>query len=368
MKMLYISSVPLPSPYANRLQVVKMSEAFSKLCDFTLCISGIKGSAADVFKYYHVTKPFDIRELGRAPKYLRSVVYTWKAIRIVWKEKPDVIFVREAPLAFALSFFFKPIVFEMHDFPEHRMWLHRILFSRVAFVISTNRWKAERLTEVFGVPAERLMYVPNGVDLSEFAVTQSPREAREKLGLPQNATIVLYSGQLFSWKGGDVLLSATKYLPNGISVYFVGGTEDDRKKVAETFPGYDKTKVTILPHQPHDLIPLYLRAADVLIVPNTAREDISKFYTSPIKLFEYLASKKPIVCSDIPSLREIISEEEVMFFTPDDPRDLARAIETTIARIDDAARRIEKGFEKVRGYTWDSRAEAVLSFLRKNGL
>lgn len=368
MKMLYISSIPLPSPYANRLQVVKMSEAFAKHCDFTLCISGIKGKREDVYRYYHVTAPFRILELGRAPRHLRTLVYGVKMLRIIFREKPDVIFVREAPLAIILSLVFSPVVFEMHDFPEKRLWLHKILLKRVARIVSTNRWKAEQITSVFGIPAEKILYVPNGVDLAEFNVAFSTKEARERLGLPTDVTLVVYTGQLFSWKGGDILLAATKFLPDTFRTYFIGGTKEDQQKVASVVPDYDRKKALILPHQPHDLIPVYLRAADVLVVPNTAREEISKFHTSPIKLFEYLASKKPIVCSDIPSLREIVSEKEVLFFSPDDPKDLAKKIETTVANPENAARQVEQGYKRVQGYTWDARANAILSFLRKSGL
>jgi glycosyltransferase involved in cell wall biosynthesis len=54
---------------------------------------------------------------------------------------------------------------------------------------------------------------------------------------------------------------------------------------------------------------MWQKAADALVLPNTAKEDISKYYTSPMKLFEYMASRRPIVATNIPSITEIINEE-----------------------------------------------------------
>lgn len=362
MKMLYISSIPLPSRYANRLQVVKMSEAFARKCDFTLCVSGIQGDTQSVFDYYHVLRPFRIIQLGRAPRFGRTIVLSLRALRVIRRERPDVLFIREAPLAFILSFFRLPIVFEVHDFPEQRLWLHRFLFAHVTLIVSTNRWKAERLEQGFGIHQEKVMWVPNGVDGTEFGVL-TREEARSRLNLPLHQKIVMYTGQLFSWKGGDVLYEASRFLKE-FRVLFVGGTEQDQRKILELH-GESVENVTLLPHQPHHMIATYLSAADVLVVPNTAREEISRFSTSPLKLFEYLASKRPVVCSDIPSMREIVDERDVWFFAPDDPRSLAMMIKRVVADPSLAEQKVRHGYETVSRYTWDMRARSICLFIKE---
>jgi glycosyltransferase involved in cell wall biosynthesis len=108
---------------------------------------------------------------------------------------------------------------------------------------------------------------------------------------------------------------------------------------------------------------LWQRSADVLVLPNTAKEKISAYYTSPMKLFEYMASKKPIVASDIPSIKEIVSEENVFFVLPDDSAKLALGIKSVF--LDDALaeKRAIKSFEDVRSHTWQNRAERIINFM-----
>ena len=69
-----------------------------------------------------------------------------------------------------------------------------------------------------------------------------------------------------------------------------------------------------------------MKSADILVIPNKQGDKASEEYTSPLKLFEYMASHRPIISSDLPSLREILTEKEALFFKPDSPGDLAKVL------------------------------------------
>ena len=73
-------------------------------------------------------------------------------------------------------------------------------------------------------------------------------------------------------------------------------------------------------------MPYWLKSADVLVLPNKKGEKISERYTSPLKLFEYMASGRPMIVSDLSSLREIVSAETAMFVEPNDPQALVSGI------------------------------------------
>lgn len=363
-RLLYASSAPLPSKFANRLQITKMSEALNKVCYFQLLLSTMKVSKEEVFKYYHVTSPFEIIELGRAPVHLRSILYSLKIAREVRKFDPDWIMLREAPLALFLRFLlprrFK-MVFEMHDFPETKKVFHKFFLRRMDKIISTNKWKAEKMSRDFGISINNILFVPNGVDLSDFNFSMDIIQARKEIGLLTNSRIVLYTGQMFSWKGVQVLLDSAKFLPTNISIVFVGGTKSDH---ARLLAGNKIPKnVKMLQQVSHDRISLYLKSADVLVLPNTAKEDISKYSTSPIKLFEYMASDRPIVASRLPSIEEIVSDSDVLFFDPDNPKDLANKIIKLISEEKLGDSLVLSSKRRVNDYTWDKRAEKVLDFL-----
>ena len=82
-----------------------------------------------------------------------------------------------------------------------------------------------------------------------------------------------------------------------------------------------------------------------------------------MKLFGYMASGVPIVASDLPSLREIVDESLVYFFTPDDPQNLAKVITSLFAHYPDACAKALKTFSIAKEYSWDTRAQNIISFL-----
>ena len=108
-----------------------------------------------------------------------------------------------------------------------------------------------------------------------------------------------------------------------------------------------------------------LGAADVLVVLGTSRDRQSYRYTSPMKLFEYLATGRPIVASRTPAICEIVSEEEVLFYEPDDVEDLARVVLYAIAHSQELAPRQEAAERKARTFSWQGRAERVRRFIEQ---
>ena len=109
------------------------------------------------------------------------------------------------------------------------------------------------------------------------------------------------------------------------------------------------------------LVPLYLKAADILVIPTSKKYIIGAKYTSPLKLFEYMASKRPIIASDLPSIRNIVSEKEMFFFKPDNANDLSKKIEILLKDEAKQKNLTENAFKKVKKYTWKKRAEKIIN-------
>jgi glycosyltransferase involved in cell wall biosynthesis len=108
-------------------------------------------------------------------------------------------------------------------------------------------------------------------------------------------------------------------------------------------------------------VPELLRGADVLALPNPASA-ISTLFTSPLKLFEYMAAGRPIVASDLPAIREVLHHEvDALLVAPDDPVALAAGIERLLADPVLARRLAAASLAAVPNYSWDRRAERLES-------
>jgi glycosyltransferase involved in cell wall biosynthesis len=106
-----------------------------------------------------------------------------------------------------------------------------------------------------------------------------------------------------------------------------------------------------------------LRQCDVLVLPNP-RSAISNTHTSPLKLFEYMASGRPIVATALESIQEVLRDgENALLVEPGNPQ----ALVTGIRRIKDdpalAQRVAARAAEDLREYTWARRAERLDALL-----
>ena len=145
-------------------------------------------------------------------------------------------------------------------------------------------------------------------------------------------------------------------------VVFVGGSSEDVIPFKKTY-GTDP-RIRIVGQRPHKEIPLYLKAADLLVLPNTGKEAVSRWYTSPVKLFEYMASGRPIVAADLPSIRDVLNETNAVLVPPDDPEALAKAIMDLCINVDHADRIARQARNDVEQHTWDQRAQTILGFIQ----
>jgi len=173
-----------------------------------------------------------------------------------------------------------------------------------------------------------------------------------------------YAGHLYPWKGPDVLIAALERLPSvrGLVVGGLAGEQDlDRVRTLadRLVPG----RITFAGQVEPPRVAALLRQADVLVLPNTPSR-ASAAYTSPLKLFEYMASGRPIVASDLPALREVLRpDENAVLVEAGSAEALAAGLARVLGDAALASRLAVRARADVQDWTWDRRAERIETLL-----
>jgi len=357
MKILYATSITYPSPLANRQQIVSTVAALHALgTDITLGIARITG----IVSFPYIVFP------GTAKSPFLAFCYAMR----IRKDAYTHIYCREDRLMFFIIIWCRVLrlnpkfYFEAHI--VHVGFAFAWLLRKVdGMVVITHGLKEDLIRK--GLLESRTTIAPDGVDLERFIHLPDRLTLRKKYDLPVDKILIGYAGSFggyYAWKGVDILLTAARMAPSKWHFMLIGGRPSEISELRDTF---DATNVSIEGQWDPKNVPEFLAAMDVLVIPNKKGNVISERHTSPMKLFEYMASGVPAVASDLTSIREIANEEEVAFFTPNDPESLVRAIEYVLENPDESLTRAEKARIKMRDYSWKSRAETILAFLKKEG-
>jgi glycosyltransferase involved in cell wall biosynthesis len=247
----------------------------------------------------------------------------------------------------------RALIMEVHGEPPERGWK---LLESVDGVVVISEMLRQRILERLPQLDGRVWVEHSGVDLSAVNRGADRAEARAKIGSVDAAgPLVVYAGRVFKGKGVDVLIEAAEQVSDiGAHVLVVGNVyEDDyvsRAPANVTFTGF------VAPSE----VPDYLAAADMMVMPTTESLHYSR-YTSPLKLFEYLATGNPVVASDLPVLREVVRDgENALLYPPRDAAALAQALRRLWSDQALGRRLADQAWQDVQQYSWQRRAVRIL--------
>ena len=261
---------------------------------------------------------------------------------------------------FLIPFLGRPYFFETHAIKKAN-FIYRFFLRRVRGIVAINQRIKSYLVHTFNLGAEKILVFPNGIDLKMFGSIIPSKDAKRQVGLPESRYAVLYIGRFYDWKGLYTLVPAVEILGAGFTVYLVGGTKHELIDIL----GRERLPENLICLGPKNYreIPLWIHAADLLLLLGTRKSDYSYTQTSPMKLFEYMAARRPIVASRTPAIEEVVSEKEVIFAEPDSPADLARAIRSVFQDQEGFKERINNAWHKVQNFSWDKRVERILKLI-----
>ena len=374
MHILYFSGVTLPSTQAASVHVMKMAQAFAKAGhDIELYARGKPGVRAEqVFARYGIDAPFTLHlsPFVKIPVY--SDAKPLRKIKGRRTKRPDLVFGRD-PVALALFCPSDiPILFEADAPPEGTSghWAFLKLLRQPNFrgiVTQSDVLKQSLLHRYESLSAEQVFVAHDGADLKEFIFAQES-DASILKGRP-GAFNVGYAGSLHPGKGVELIERIAKICPE-YDFHVLGGTKWQLHKLrGKDLPG----NMYLYGYKPHVEIPAYLKTFDVVLAPyqhhaliRTGR-NVSR-WVSPMKLFEYMAAGRPILCSDLPVIHEILTDKKNALLIPAaEEQKWAQKIRFLQQNPAIAARLTEQAHADLGAkYTWDKRALAVLDFFARS--
>jgi glycosyltransferase involved in cell wall biosynthesis len=398
-RILYLADIRFPLERANGIQSMETCHALaSRGHAVAMAVRpDTNVPARDPFAFYGLPRidglRIEVAAVGGPPAARRTGYVTFALGRSLGRARQDLIFTRDLSLASLLlrvpASWRAPVVYEAHGIAEKtaaampdllsgaepaspakiarlgareaRVWKHAD-----GYVTITAGLKQE-LERRFG-PRGHVAIVPDGVRADAFGVRpkgsgpgNGAEDATRPSALGPTDFTVGYAGHLYPWKGVDLAIEAVAALPDTRGLIVGGHAQEPDlarvKALAEQL--FCSARVTFTGMVPPAEVASRLREADVLVLPNPPSA-ISREFTSPLKLFEYMAAGRPIVASDLPSLREVLTDgRNALLVEPGS----AHALTAGIRRIkDDAAlgeRLAGQALADVRDYTWARRAERL---------
>ena len=373
MKITYISSEVFPSHNADSLQVMKMCEAMLEEGHEIRLIAprtrtDSPASDSDLHHLYGVRRA--VRPEFRPYRHSASGIALYGMMgRMLSRGR--VAYTRRLTYAAVCVFTGVPTVLEIHWVPESGTVVERLLriilrmrLRNLHLVTITEAIRDELASRYPFASKDKITVAPDGVDLARFNSSPDQDEARHILNLPIDSPIVGYVGSLAEDKGAETIAQLAARMPETHFV-IVGDRGGDLNQLRQTAAASGSDNLTTPGNVDNSDVPVWLSACDILLLPNKlvpGYHNIHGLWTSPLKMFEYMASEKPIIASDLPVLREVLDEDVATLVPPDDLSSWEEAITElnnnpvrAVSLANAARRRVETK------YTWRARVRRCLA-------
>lgn len=378
MHLAYLDPHPVPDSIPEALQILYTVDALGALGTHVTLITPMPTTPVDPSDILGrvLSKNVELRQLPPGlPRWLpirSNQPFYRAAIRALGPLAADAVLVRNLKMAEQLLKQMPqvPLFFETHELfaqtyrEEHplRTWREQrkldqlvaregFVYRHAAGLIALTPLLLEDIRKEYGIETAGIV-APDGVDIEQ---------ARAPINVPRPKTpLLLYLGSLHPWKGVDTLIRAMTHLEQEAMLCLAGG---DAQRIEELRAlarelGVEQRVQFVGPVPPGQRFE-WIHKADICLLPLTDTS-IGSRYTSPLKLFEYLAAGKPVVVSDLPSMRAVLEPgRHAIMAASSDPISFANAIERLLVDPSQRQRLGEAARRHAGNFTWASRAGII---------
>ena len=314
MKIAYISNSILPSKTANSIHVVKMCQAFKNNNHEIILLAKTKEkniSKEKVFNYYNITtNQFKMKLFFIKNKYLSLFISFFSFVNFIFKEPYDLIYSRNRHTSFVLSLLGIKHVYEMHGIPKNQLqfFMDKIILKSNNTIVAITKSLADAIKNKFHF-AKEVIVAHDGADVIDYSLVKDiDVKGSYKINLA-------YIGSFLEGKGVDIVCEVSKLLPN-IGFHIIGGSDEQIDTLKKE---YQNENLFFYGYVKYEEVPSYLKQFDGFFLPNkkkviTANGENIGDYTSPLKLFEYMSTNKPIFLTNLDVFKEVLDENEGFYF------------------------------------------------------
>ncbi|MEC4894125.1 MAG: glycosyltransferase [Oscillatoria sp. PMC 1051.18] len=254
-----------------------------------------------------------------------------------------------------------PAIYECHHY-ENKKYEPEIVNKRFLQVAVTVADTVRENLIRNGMPPEKTVKLHNGFNqLFYERHPEAARTWRQQLLTEKRDRLVVYAGALHTFKGIDLLIEVASQLPN-VQFALAGGPEKERQAYQEIIQSKQLENVALVGYLPQKNLASLLQAADLLVYPHLSGEAAN--FTSPLKLFDYIAAGKPIVSTTIPSLDDFRSSPLIAgWCEPDSATELAGCLKRVFCAYPQWSPDHIHDRALVEQYSWENRISRILDFV-----
>lgn len=370
MKIVYVHKSFIPSRTANSIHVMNICAALANMGhQVTLLVPDVKElrNRSDIFSFYGVQPNFEITKLFYPEYKGKTVYFSWTIMQSLRRLKPDLVLGRFINGCAIASFLGIPTVFDSHGPIWHDSRISVYLFKKMI-----NRPSFRKMT--VNSNALKKIYLDSGIfqgtsfDVNKLVVAHNGAndydlETKAPVLVDSKRMKVGYFGHLYPGRGIDVIVELAVRNPE-FDFIIAGGEEQD---IAYWQEKCQADNVQFLGFIPFGDVYKYRNSCDILLAPyqgvvSPGGELADQGpYMNPIKLLEYMSSKKAIIASDLATTREVLNEKNsllVIYNNIDDWSAALRQLKDDPAARERIAAQAYSDFKE--SYTWTIRAKKLI--------
>ncbi len=371
---IFLTVFDYPTRFAHAVHGLHMARAFSARedLDFHFVVNMAKSGTLTGIPYMQLfgsigrwVKRARLRRLLLMPAF-------FKVLLQCRTNKDSVVFINDPALLWVVligKFFFRyHIVLESHSLLPEKKRRQLQKYATAVFGVSAGICEDFERT----IEKSKVHLLPNAVDVAAYAhlETSARDEVRNLLHVGKDTVLMGYVGRLAPLgedKGIALMLEGLAQLPARVSLLLVGGVPQEEATFREVAKKHGVEKrVHFIAHVAPDSVPRYVVACDVLVFVPPGGTVFFEKETSPMKLYEYMASKRPIIVSDVPTNRGVLSDTEARFVRAGSMPDFVAAVAEVTSPMNAPVvfGRVEAAYSRVRGNSWEHRVEEIVKRAR----